>query len=115
MSETQKTAVIFGLANKRSIAWAIAQKLHEAGWQLAITYQNERLEQEAKDLLADLPGSAGFMCDVASDEQIAQLFEELEGKYGTLHCLGHSVAFEPAVDLNGDFVHTRREGLSIAH
>ena len=49
MSETQKTAVIFGLANKRSIAWAIAQKMSEAGWRLAITYQNERLEQEAKD------------------------------------------------------------------
>ena len=67
MSETQKTAVIFGLANKRSIAWAIAQKLHEAGWRLAITYQNERLAQEAKDLITDLPGSEGFMCDVSSD------------------------------------------------
>ena len=54
MSDGQKTAVIFGLANKRSIAWAIAQKLHAAGWQLAITYQNERLEQEAKDLITDL-------------------------------------------------------------
>ncbi len=53
MSDGQKTAVIFGLANKRSIAWAIAQKLHADGWRLAITYQNERLEQEAKDLIAD--------------------------------------------------------------
>ena len=56
MSETQKTAVIFGLANKRSIAWAIAQKLQQAGWRLAITYQNERLELEAKDLIAELAG-----------------------------------------------------------
>src|SRR5580693_6141374 len=78
MSETQKTAVVFGLANKRSIAWAIAQKLHEAGWHLAITYQNERMEQEAKDLITDLPGADGFMCDVSSDEQIAKLFEELK-------------------------------------
>jgi enoyl-[acyl-carrier protein] reductase I len=115
MSETQKTAVIFGLANKRSIAWAIAQKLHEAGWQLAITYQNERLEQEAKDLLGDLPGSAGFMCDVASDEQIAKLFDELKTKYGTLHGLVHSVAFAPADDLKGDFLNTSREGFRIAH
>jgi len=115
MSETQKTAVIFGLANKRSIAWAIAQKLHEAGWRLAITYQNERLEQEAKDLIGELPGSAGFMCDVASDEQIAKLFEELKGKYGTLHGLVHSVAFAPADDLKGDFVNTSREGFRIAH
>jgi len=88
MSDSQKTAVIFGLANKRSIAWAIAQKLHEAGWQLAITYQNERLEQEAKDLITDLPGAAGFMCDVSSDEQIAKLFEELKSRYGVLHGIG---------------------------
>jgi enoyl-[acyl-carrier protein] reductase I len=115
MSETQKTAVIFGLANKRSIAWAIAQKLHEAGWRLAITYQNERLEQEAKDLITDLPGSAGFMCDVASDEQIAKLFDELKAKYGTLQGLVHSVAFAPADDLKGDFVNTSREGFRIAH
>ena len=80
MTETQKTAVIFGLANKRSIAWAIAKKLHEGGWRLAITYQNERLEQEAKDLIADLPGAAGFMCDVSSDEQIARLFEDLKAR-----------------------------------
>jgi len=115
MSETQKTAVIFGLANKRSIAWAIAQKLHEAGWRLAITYQNERLEQEAKDLITDLPGSAGFMCDVASDEQIAKLFDQLKTKYGTLHGLVHSVAFAPADDLKGDFLNTSREGFRIAH
>jgi enoyl-[acyl-carrier protein] reductase I len=115
MSETQKTAVIFGLANKRSIAWAIAQKLHEAGWRLAITYQNERLEQEAKDLITDLPGSDGFMCDVASDEQIAKLFDELKARYGTLQGLVHSVAFAPADDLKGDFVNTSREGFRIAH
>jgi enoyl-[acyl-carrier protein] reductase I len=115
MSETQKTAVIFGLANKRSIAWAIAQKLHAAGWQLAITYQNERLEQEAKDLLADLPGSAGFMCDLGSDEQIAKLFGSLKAKYGVLHGLVHSVAFASADDLKGDFLHTSREGFRIAH
>jgi enoyl-[acyl-carrier protein] reductase I len=115
MSETLKTAVIFGLANKRSIAWAIAQKLQEAGWRLAITYQNERLEQEAKDLLADLPGSTGFMCDVASDEQIAKTFDELKAKYGTLQGLVHSVAFALADDLKGDFLNTTREGFRVAH
>ncbi len=115
MSESQKTAVIFGLANKRSIAWAIAQKLHEACWRLAITYQNERLEQEAKDLIHDLPGAAGFMCDVSSDEQIARLFEELKLKYGTLHGLVHSVAFAPAEELKGEFVNTTREGFRMAH
>src|SRR5258707_5289020 len=95
MSETQKTAVIFGLANKRSIAWAIAQKLQESGWRLAICYQNERLEQEARDLITDLPGAAGFMCDVSSDEQIGKLFEQLKEKYGILHGIVHSVAFAP--------------------
>jgi enoyl-[acyl-carrier protein] reductase I len=115
MSESQKTAVIFGLANKRSIAWAIAQKLSESGWRLAITYQNERLEQEAKDLITDLPGASGFMCDVSSDEQIAKLFEELRAKYGTLQGIVHSVAFAQAADLSGEFVNTSREGFRIAH
>ena len=115
MSDSQKTAVIFGLANKRSIAWAIAQKLQEAGWRLAICYQNERLEQEAKDLIADLSGAAGFMCDVASDDQIAKLFDELKGKYGSLHGIVHSVAFAPAEELKGEFVNTTREGFRIAH
>jgi enoyl-[acyl-carrier protein] reductase I len=115
VNETQRTAVIFGLANKRSIAWAIAQKLHEAGWRLAITYQNERLEQEAKDLITDLPGADGFMCDVTSDEQIAALFEKLKEKYGTLDGLVHSVAYAPAEELKGEFVNTTREGFRIAH
>ena len=115
MSEGQKTAVIFGLANKRSIAWAIAQKLHEAGWRLAITYQNERLAQEAKDLITDLPGSEGFMCDVSSDEEIAKLFVELQGRYGVVHGLVHSVAYAPAEELKGEFVNTSREGFRIAH
>src|SRR5467141_1742791 len=115
MSDSQKTAVIFGLANKRSIAWAIAQKLHEAGWRLAITYQNERLEQEARDLITDLPGADGFMCDVTSDAEITKLFEQLKARYGVLDGLVHSVAFAPAEELKGDFVNTTREGFRIAH
>jgi enoyl-[acyl-carrier protein] reductase I len=115
MSETQKTAVIFGLANKRSIAWAIAQKLQQAGWQLAITYQNQRLELEAKDLIADLPGASGFMCDVTQDDQIAKLFDELKEKYDVLHGLVHSIGFAPDADLKGEFVNTTREGFRIAN
>jgi enoyl-[acyl-carrier protein] reductase I len=115
VNETQKTAVIFGLANKRSIAWAIAQKLSEAGWRLAITYQNERMAQEAKDLVTELPGAEGFMCDVSFDEQIAKLFEELKTKYGVLHGLVHSVAYAPAEELKGEFLNTSREGFRIAH
>jgi enoyl-[acyl-carrier protein] reductase I len=115
MTDTQKTAVIFGVANKRSIAWAIAQKLQQAGWRLAITYQNERLAQEAKGLIDELPGAAGFMCDVSQDEQIAKLFAELKQKYGTLQGVVHSVAFAPAAELSGEFLNTTREGFRIAH
>src|SRR5467141_1913234 len=115
MSDTQKTAVIFGLANKRSIAWAIAQKLHQAGWRLASSYQNERMEQEAKDLITDLPGAEGFMCDVSSDDQIAKVFEEFKSRYGVLHGIVHSVAFAPAEELKGEFVNTTREGFRVAH
>ncbi len=115
MNELQKTAVVFGLANKRSIAWAIAQKLSEAGWRVAITYQNERLEQEAKDLITDLPGAEGFMCDVSSDEQIAKLFAEFKSRYGVLHGVVHSVAYAPAEELKGEFLNTSREGFRIAH
>jgi enoyl-[acyl-carrier protein] reductase I len=115
MSDSQKTAVIFGLANKRSIAWAIAQKLQQAGWRLAITYQNERLALEAKDLIAGLPGGAGFMCDLTKDEEIARLFEELKSRYGVLHGLVHSVGFAPPEELKNPFLNTTREGFRIAH
>jgi enoyl-[acyl-carrier protein] reductase I len=115
VTDPQKTAVIFGLANKRSIAWAIAQKLQQAGWRLAITYQNERLALEAKDLIADLPGADGFMCDVTQDDQLARLFASLQEKYGTLHGLVHSIGFAPEADLKGDFVNTTREGFRIAN
>src|SRR2546423_2642497 len=115
MTETQKTVVIFGLANKRSIAWAIAQKLHQAGWRLAITYQNERLGLEARDLIAEMPGAAGFMCDVTKDDEIARLFDELKSRYGVLHGLVHSVGFAPPEELKNPFLNTTREGFRIAH
>ncbi len=115
MTETQRTAVIFGLANKRSIAWAIALKLQEAGYRLAIVYQNERMEQEAKDLITELPGADGFMCDLSFDDQIAKLFEEFKTRYGTLHGIVHSVAFAPAEELKGEFLNTSREGFRMAH
>jgi enoyl-[acyl-carrier protein] reductase I len=110
-----RVAVVFGVANKRSIAWAIAQGLHRAGAKLVITYQNERLEQEAKDLILSLPGAEGLMCDVSRDEEIERLFHELKQRHGRLHVLVHSVAFAPADELKGDFVHTTREGFRVAH
>ena len=109
-----RTAVVFGVANKRSIAWSIAQGLHAAGWQLAITYQNERLEQEARDLILSLPGAQGFMCDVSKDDEIDRLFSTLKDRYGKLHTVVHSVAYAPADELKGDFLNTTREGFRIA-
>ena len=110
-----RTAVVFGVANKRSIAWAIAQGLHAAGMNMAITYQNERMEMEAKDLILSLPGAEGYMCDVSKDEEIAALFEKLKARYGKLNVVVHSVAYAPAEELRGDFVNTTREGFRIAH
>jgi enoyl-[acyl-carrier protein] reductase I len=115
MPDQQKTAVIFGLANKRSIAWAIAQKLQQSGWRLAITYQNERLALEAKDLISELPGAEGFMCDVTQDNQIAQLFDQLKQKYGVLHGLVHSIGFAPEPDLKGEFVNVSRDGFRVTN
>jgi len=110
-----RNAVVFGVANKRSIAWSIAQGLHAAGMNLAITYQNERLAEEARDLIESLPGAKGFMCDVSNDEDIAGTFAQLKERYGKLHALVHSVAYAPAAELEGDFIHTSREGFRVAH
>jgi enoyl-[acyl-carrier protein] reductase I len=110
-----RTAVVFGVANKRSIAWAIAQRLQQAGARLVITYQNQRLEEEAKELIAALPGAEAFMCDVSVDDQIDKLFAELKSRYAKLHSLVHSIAFAPADELKGEFLATTREGFRIAH
>ncbi len=110
-----KTAVVFGVANKRSIAWAIAQQLHAAGARLALTYQNERLALEAKDLVDSLAGTEGFQCDVSNDAEVMRLFEQLKERYGKLDILVHSIAFAPAAELSRPFVETSREGFRIAH
>ena len=109
-----RVAVVFGVANKRSIAWSIAQGLHEAGAKLAITYQNERLEQEAKDLILSLPGAEGFMCDVSRDEDIARTFSQLKERFGKIDILVHSIAYAPGEELRGEFANTSREGFRLA-
>lgn len=109
-----RNGVVFGVANKRSIAWSIAQGLHAAGMRLAITYQNERLEQEAKDLILSLPGAEAYMCDVTKEDEVARLFATLKEKHGKLHTLVHSVAYAPADELKGDFLNTTREGFRVA-
>jgi enoyl-[acyl-carrier protein] reductase I len=110
-----KTAVVFGLANKRSIAWGIAQKLHEAGATLAICYQNERMKAEAGDLIHELSGASGFQCDVSNDQEIESLFSALKEKYTRIDILVHAIAYAPPEELKGEFINTSREGFRIAH
>jgi len=110
-----KTAVVFGLANKRSIAWGIAQKLHEAGATLAICYQNDRMKLEAQSLIDELSGASGFKRDATNDQEIETLFAALKENCGKLHILVHAVAFAPAAELRGEFIDTTREGFRIAH
>ncbi len=114
LSMQGKTAVVFGLRNKRSIAWAIAQSLHQAGAKLAITYENERLKEDAGELVASLPGAEAFQCDVASDAEIERLFSQVKERFGRLDALAHCIAFAPADDMKGEFVSTSREGFRIA-
>jgi enoyl-[acyl-carrier protein] reductase I len=109
-----KTAVVFGLANKRSIAWGIAQKLHEAGASLAICYQNERMKLEAESLINELPGAAGFQCDVSNDNEVEAVFSALKERYSKIDILVHAIAFAPASDLRGDFLNTTRDGFRVA-
>jgi enoyl-[acyl-carrier protein] reductase I len=111
-----KTGIVFGVANKRSIAWAIAQAWAKEGAKLAFTYQGERL----KDNVEELAGTFGadtliLPCDVTKDEDIARVFSEVGAKFGKLNLLLHSVAFAPKDALEGQFVNTSREAYRIAH
>jgi enoyl-[acyl-carrier protein] reductase I len=104
------TGVIFGVANKRSIAWGIAQALSAAGMRLAITYQGERLKDNVHELAATLPDSLVLPCDVTSDGEVAAVFEAVGRELGRLDTLVHSVAFAPREDLEQEFVATSRDG-----
>jgi enoyl-[acyl-carrier protein] reductase I len=110
-----KTGIIFGVANKRSIAWAIAQALSREGMRLAFTYQGERLREGVEALTSTLPDSLLLPCDVAVDADIETVFREFDEKLGRLDTLIHSVAFAPREDLENDFVKTSREGFKLAH
>jgi enoyl-[acyl-carrier protein] reductase I len=110
-----KVAIVFGLANKRSIAWGIAQKLSEAGATLAICYQNDRLKREADALIPELRDAKAYQCDVSVDAEIDSLFATLKDTYGTLHILVHAVAFAPADAIKNDFLLTTRDDFRIAH
>src|SRR5882757_7349823 len=111
-----KTGIIFGVANKRSIAWAIAQAWHKAGAKLAFTYQGERLKENVEELAGTFGADTLILpCDVTKDEDIANVFKAVGEKFGKLDLLLHSVAFAPKDALEGEFVNTSREAFRVAH
>jgi enoyl-[acyl-carrier protein] reductase I len=111
-----KIGIVFGVANKRSIAWAIAQAWHNAGAKLAFTYQGERLKDNVEELAGTFGEDTLLMpCDVSRDEDIDRVFGQVKEKFGKLNLLLHSVAFAPREALEGEFVNTSREAFRVAH
>lgn len=106
--------LVVGVANKRSISWAIAQAAQAAGARLALTYPSPRLEENVRELAAQLDNPVIAPCDVASDEQIAALAETLRREFGGLDFLVHGAAFAPAEALSRPFVETSRESFRVA-
>src|SRR5690348_15448792 len=113
---SEKVGVVFGVANKRSIAWAIAKAWAAAGARLIFNYQGERLKENVEELVAEFGEQTPlFPCDVTSDEAIKEFFGQVRGQTQTLDLLLHSVAFAPKEALEGDFVSTTREAFRMAH
>src|SRR5215469_18332467 len=110
MSFQGKRGLVLGVANRRSIAWAIAQKLAEGGAQLAFTFQGERIEGNVRELAESVSSPLVTSCDVRSDEDVARVFSEVSDTFGgLLDVLVHSVAFAAAEDLEGRFTNTPRD------
>lgn len=111
-----KTGVVFGVANKRSIAWAIAKAWHGAGAKLIFNYQGERLKENVEELVAEFGAdTAIYPCDVSRDDEIAAFFSKVSEHTPKLDLLLHSVAFAPKEALEGDFLGTSREAFRMAH
>jgi len=106
--------MIFGVANKRSLAWGIAERLAAAGVRLAFSYQSERLKDGVSELASAVPGALLLECDVSSEEQIDAVFEKAAAEFGGLDYLVHSIAFAPRAELEGRFLDTSRDGYRVA-
>jgi len=110
-----KQGIIFGVANKRSIAWATAQALHQAGARLAFTYQGDRLKDNVEGLTkAEMPDSPLFSCDVTKQEEVDETFKRVGTEFGQLDFLIHSIAFAPREALEGEYLKTDREAFLTA-
>lgn len=109
-----KKGLIIGVANKHSIAWAIAQSTAGQGAQLFFNYQNERLKQNVEELTATLSGAKAHPCDVSNDGEIAALMQQVKKDFGQIDFLVHSLAFAPREELTGQFINTSRQGFAMA-
>jgi enoyl-[acyl-carrier protein] reductase I len=109
-----KHGLIVGIANKRSISWAIARAVHDAGARLAVTYQGDRLEENVRDLAAELADPLVLPCDVTSDAQIEDVIRAVGAEFGGLDFLVHGAAFALREELTAPFVQTSREGFRVA-
>ena len=109
-----KKGLIIGVANKHSIAWAIAQAAAREGAQMLFSYQNERLRENVEELVQTLPGASACVCDVGDDSQIDAMMKQAAEKLGRLDFLVHSLAFAPREELTGEFVNTTRQGFATA-
>jgi enoyl-[acyl-carrier protein] reductase I len=108
-----KHALVMGVANHRSLSWAIAQSLHTAGARLCLTYANERLKSTVEELAHSI-GATVLECDVTKDYEIDEVAKRLEGRWGSCEMLVHGIAFARKEDLEGSFVATPREGFQLA-
>ncbi len=111
-----KKGIVFGVANHRSLAWFITRALSQAGAKLAITYQDKRFEQKLNKLIAEeLPESPlTFLCDIRDDSQIEDVYRKLQGSFGKLDFIIHSIAFAAKEDLEGKFINTSRPGFLLS-
>ncbi len=107
-------ALVMGVANHRSLSWAIAQDLARAGARLCLTYANERIKPMVEELAATLPHAFTAECDVTKDYEIDEVKRKIEGRWGSLEILVHGIAFARKEDLEGSFVKTPREGFQLA-
>lgn len=110
-----KTALVLGIANKWSIAYAIAQAFRREGANVILTYQAERLERALKDIGEDLGAAKVFQCDVSKDEDLANLAATLAPEFPKIDIVVHSIAFANSEDLSRPFVQTSRDGFKLAH
>jgi enoyl-[acyl-carrier protein] reductase I len=109
-----KRGLVLGIANKRSIAWGIAQAAHREGARLAVTYQGERLLENVQELSQQLRDPLILPCDVTKDEDLRALAEGVKNEFGTIDFVVHAVAFALREELDGEFLNTSREGYRIA-